>query len=170
MNSPQGAAAKPAATSGGSVAAAGLRLGSYRLLPPLPGEKRLLTLEFGHVKMSVTRTQLLALPTATLTTRHAQLGRTFTYQGVLLRTLASAMHTLGQDMRVYGSNGYVATIAAQDYMTAPIILAHTADGKPISILEKGPLTIVLPSKTPRFEQKGDYWVWFVNRMTPVPGH
>lgn len=142
--------------------------GAFRLPAAQAGEKRLLTLEFGWSRLQLTRNQLKALPAATLVTRHAQLGRTSTYQGVLLKTLASAMHSSGRDLRVYASNGFVTTIPAQDYLNAPIMLAYAANGKPISILEKGPLTIVLPSADARFQNKGVYWVWFVERLTPVP--
>ena len=142
--------------------------GAFRLPAAQAGEKRLLTLEFGRSRLQLTRNQLKALPAATLVTRHAQLGRTSTYQGVLLKTLASAMHSSGRDLRVYASNGFVTTIPAQDYLNAPIMLAYAANGKPISILEKGPLTIVLPSAYARFQNKGAYWVWFVERLTPVP--
>lgn len=142
--------------------------GAFRLPAAQAGEKRLLTLEFGRSRLQLTRNQLKALPAATLVTRHAQLGRTSTYQGVLLKTLASAMHSSGRDLRVYASNGFVTTIPAQDYLNAPIMLAYAANGKPISILEKGPLTIVLPSADARFQNKGAYWVWFVERLTPVP--
>ncbi|MFC3860833.1 hypothetical protein ACFOPQ_08655 [Deinococcus antarcticus] len=142
--------------------------GAFRLPAAQAGEKRLLTLEFGRSRLQLTRNQLKALPAATLVTRHAQLGRTSAYQGVLLKTLASAMHSSGRDLRVYASNGFVTTIPAQDYLNAPIMLAYAANGKPISILEKGPLTIVLPSADARFQNKGAYWVWFVERLTPVP--
>ena len=142
--------------------------GAFRLPAAQAGEKRLLTLEFGRSRLQLTRNQLKALPAATLVTRHAQLGRTSTYQGVLLKTLASAMRSSGRDLRVYASNGFVTTIPAQDYLNAPIMLAYAANGKPISILEKGPLTIVLPSADARFQNKGAYWVWFVERLTPVP--
>ena len=142
--------------------------GAFRLPAAQAGEKRLLTLEFGRSRLQLTRNQLKALPAATLVTRHAQLGRTSTYQGVLLKTLASAMHSSGRDLRVYASNGFVTTIPAQAYLNAPIMLAYAANGKPISILEKGPLTIVLPSADARFQNKGAYWVWFVERLTPVP--
>ena len=145
-----------------------MAFGKYRVPVALAGEKRLLTAEFGQQRLHLTRAQLMALPAATLVTRHAQLGRTFTYQGVLLKTLATAMHSSGQDLRVYASNGFVATISAPDYLTAPILLAYSANGEPISILDKGPLTIVLPSGDPRFAHKGSYWVWFVERVTPAP--
>jgi hypothetical protein len=136
----------------------------------LPGERVLLRLEGQGKTHALTRRQLLALPTVRYTTTHAQLKRTFTYEGVALRDLARLGGFAGQDMRLYASNGYVTTIRARDYMQAPIMLAHTADGRPIPVLEKGPLTVVLPPDPQRFPARlyGATWVWFVARITAAP--
>lgn len=151
-----------------TAATENVTLGAYRLPAASPAEKRRLTLDSGAGRVQLTRTQLMSLPSSTLVTRHAQLGRTFTYQGVLLRTVAAAMNITGKDIRVYASNGFVSTITAEDYLKAPIMLAYAANGKPISIVEKGPLTIVLPANDPDFQHKAAYWVWFVERLTPAP--
>lgn len=134
------------------------------------GERSLLTLEGRARPLTLTRSQLLALPTVRYATLHAQLKRTFTYEGVPLRDLAALGGFAGRDMRLYASNGYVTTISARDYLNAPIMLAHTANGLPIPVLEKGPLTVVLPNDPARFprQQYGSAWVWFVERITPVP--
>lgn len=142
-----------------------------RPLPPAkPGEQVLLTLEGRGRAQTLTRTQLLALPTVRYATRHAQLHRTFTYEGVPLRDLAVLAGFAGRDMRVYASNGFVTTIRAKDYMEEPILLAHTANGRPIPVLEKGPLTVVLPPDPQRFPARlyGAAWVWFVERIAPAP--
>ncbi|MBB5295888.1 molybdopterin-dependent oxidoreductase [Deinococcus metallilatus] len=135
-----------------------------------PGETVLLTLEGQGRPQVFTRSQLLALPTVRYATEHAQLHRTFTYEGVPLRDLAVLGGFAGRDMRLYASNGFVTTIRARDYMTAPIMLAHTANGRPIPVLEKGPLAVVLPPDPQRFPARlyGAAWVWFVERITPVP--
>lgn len=142
--------------------------GPFKVAAPLPGERPLLRLEGAQGAVTLTRSQLASLPRAQLVTTHAQLGTTSRYEGVLLRTLARAMNVSGQDLRLYASNGFVSTIRAADYMTAPILLADTVNGNRISVLEKGPLTVVLPSQDARFRNRPDYWVWFVNRITPVP--
>ncbi|EYB67356.1 hypothetical protein DEIPH_ctg044orf0085 [Deinococcus phoenicis] len=142
-----------------------------RPLPPLkPGEQVLLTLEGRGRTQVFTRAQLLALPTVRYATEHAQLHRTFTYEGVPLRDLAVRGGFAGQDLRLYATNGFVTTIRARDYMQAPIMLAHTADGRPIPVLEKGPLAVVLPPDPQRFPARlyGAAWVWFVERITPAP--
>ncbi|WP_245872868.1 hypothetical protein [Deinococcus planocerae] len=142
-----------------------------RPLPPArPGERVLLTLEGGPRTWRLTRAQLLALPTVRYTTEHLQLRRTFTYEGVPLRNLAALGGFAGQDLRVYASNGFVTTLRAPDYLAAPIMLAHTANGRPIPVLEKGPLTVVLPNDPARFPARlyGAAWVWFAERITPAP--
>lgn len=142
-----------------------------RPLPAVrPGERVMLTLEGQGRSQPLTRAQLLALPTVRYATEHAQLRRTFTYEGVPLRDLAALGGFIGRNLRLYASNGFVTTIRARDYLEAPIMLAHTANGKPIPVLEKGPLTVVLPRNPGRFPVKlyGAAWVWFVERITPAP--
>lgn len=142
-----------------------------RVMPaPQPGEQVLLTLEGQGRTLALTQTQLQSLPAVRYTTVHAQLHKTLTYQGVPLRDLAALGGFAGQDLRLYARNGYVTTIRARDYQAAPIMLAYSADGRPISVLDKGPLTVVLPNDPRRFpaERYGSAWVWFVERITPVP--
>lgn len=142
-----------------------------RPLPPArPQERVLLRLEGGPRALALTRAQLLALPTVRYATEHAQLHRTFLYEGVPLRDLAELGGFAGRDLRVYASNGFVSTVRARDYLTAPIMLAHTSNGRLIPVLEKGPLTVVLPNDPARFPPRlyGAAWVWFVERITPVP--
>ncbi|KEF34630.1 hypothetical protein RDMS_06125 [Deinococcus sp. RL] len=147
-----------------------LRTAARPIPAPQPGERPLLRLEGRTQTLTLTRSQLLALPTVRYATRHAQLGRTFTYEGVPLRDLARLGGFAGQDMQLHASNGYMTIIAARDYEAAPIMLAHTADGKPIPVLEKGPLAVVLPPDERRFprSQYGSAWVWFVERISPAP--
>ncbi|GAA5511426.1 hypothetical protein Dcar01_00135 [Deinococcus carri] len=142
-----------------------------RPLPPTrAGEQVLLTLEGQGRTLGLTRAQLLALPAVRYATEHAQLHRTFVYEGVPLRDLAELGGFAGQDLRLYASNGFVTTIRARDYLAAPIMLAYRANGRPIPVLEKGPLTVVLPPDPQRFPPHlyGAAWVWFVERITPVP--
>lgn len=139
---------------------------------PLPraGERAMLTVEGVGRSLPLTRSQLQALPTMRYPTRHAQLKRTFIYEGVPLRDLAALGGFAGRDMRLYAKNGYVTTISARDYMKAPILLAYLANGRPIPVMDKGPLTVVLPDDTQRFPRSlyASAWVWYVERLTPAP--
>ncbi|GGK30505.1 hypothetical protein GCM10008955_25340 [Deinococcus malanensis] len=145
--------------------AAGLR-------PPAgPAQRVLLTVETRTgKKQTYTLAQLRALPAMRYTTFHPQLRESYTYEGVPLRDLAAAGGFVGQDLRVYAENGYVTTIRARDYHHEAMLLAYHANGKAIPVLQKGPLTVVMPPDEKRFPAReyGYAWVWWVDRITPAP--
>ncbi|ANE44744.1 hypothetical protein SU48_03785 [Deinococcus puniceus] len=147
-----------------------LRPGKAALPAARPGERVLLTLESPGRSLKLTRAQLLALPTMRYTTEQPQLNRTFTYEGVPLRDLARLGGFAGKDLRVYASNGFMVIIRAGDYLNTPIMLAHTAGSKPIPVLQKGPLTIVLPANATQFPARlySRYWVWYAAKISPAP--
>lgn len=128
-----------------------------------------LTLGSGTAQRVLTLDQLRALPSVTYRVEHPQLGRSFTYKGVMLRDLAELGGFGGQDMRLYASNGYLALIRAREYMNAPIMVAYEADGHAITVRDKGPLTVVLPPEPARYRTSAysGAWVWYVNRLTSV---
>lgn len=135
-----------------------------------PTERVMFTLEGPGGKQALTLKQLKALPAVQYTTWHPQLRRFFRYEGVPLRDLAALGGFLGKDLRLHASNNFVSTIHAQDYLQEPIMLAYLADGKPIPVMEKGPLTVVLPPRPERFSTPAysGAWVWFAIRLTPAP--
>ena len=135
-----------------------------------PDEDRLLTLQQGAAQQTLTLRQLRAMPAVRYRVRHPQLGHEYTYEGVTLRDLAVMGGFAGKDLRVYASNGFVSTILARDYLNHPIMLAYLADGQPIPVLQKGPLTVVLPTSVERFQAKSyaSAWVWFAERIVPAP--
>ncbi|PNY82970.1 hypothetical protein [Deinococcus koreensis] len=135
-----------------------------------PGEEQLLTVQNGAARLSLTLRQLQAMPAVRYRVRHPQLNRFYTYEGVPLRDLAVLGGFAGKDLRIYASNGFVSTILAKDYLSYPIMLAYAADGAPIPVLQKGPLTVVLPASADRFHSPlySAAWVWFAERITPVP--
>lgn len=144
--------------------------GARALSRAQPDEEIVLTLEGGKTRVPLTLRQLQAMPTVRYRTRHLQLKRSFTYQGVALRDLAIRGGFAGRNLRVYAGNGFVSTVQARDYMHHPIMLAYLADDRPISVLQKGPLTVVLPTTPGRFhsEPYSGAWVWFAERITPAP--
>ncbi|PTA68085.1 hypothetical protein C8263_09885 [Deinococcus arcticus] len=137
------------------------------LPPPRSGERPLLNLR-GKTTETLTLSQLRALPATRYNSTQPQLGQSFTYQGVPLRDLARRGGFAGRDLRVTAEDGFVATITASDYMTAPIMVAYEAGGKPIPTLKKGPLLIVFPPDPVRFPRRpyGSQWVWFVRSVGP----
>ncbi|WP_231724431.1 molybdopterin-dependent oxidoreductase [Deinococcus actinosclerus] len=134
-----------------------------------PGEKTLLALDGTTGTLKLTLRQLQAMPAMRYTILHRQLKQTFTYQGVTLRDLAARGGFAGKDLRVYAANGYFTTIHADDYMNEPIMLAYSADGQPITTLQKGPLTVVLPAQPARLNgpEYGAAWVWYAERIAPL---
>ena len=128
------------------------------------------TLEGPGGKQALTLKQLKALPAVQYTTWHPQLRRFFRYEGVPLRDLAALGGLLGKDLRLHASNNFVSTIHAQDYLQEQIMLAYLADGKPIPVMEKGPLTVVLPPRPERLSTPAysGAWVWVGIRLTPAP--
>ncbi|MBZ9713131.1 hypothetical protein [Deinococcus multiflagellatus] len=144
--------------------------GALPMPKPRPGEATVLTLETARGPLPLTLSQLRALSVVRYATEQPQLGRTFTYEGAALRDLAAWGGFGGRDLRVMATNGFAATIRAADYLNHPIMLAYRADGRPISPLHKGPLTVVLPPQPARFST-GSYsaaWVWFAERLAPAP--
>ncbi|MGM9320428.1 molybdopterin-dependent oxidoreductase [Deinococcus aquaticus] len=134
-----------------------------------PGERTALTISTGRAELNLTLSQLRAMPAVRYTTAHMQLKKTITYEGVTLRDLAARGGFAGKDLRLSAANGFASTIRADDYMNWPVMLAYQADGAPIPVLQKGPLTVVLPQTPDRFHT-ADYssaWVWFVERIAPV---
>lgn len=129
-----------------------------------------LTLGTGASQRVLGLAQLRALPSVTYEVRHPQLGRSFVYRGATLRDLAVAGGFGGQDLRLYASNGYLTLIRARDYLKSPIMVAYEADGHAITVLDKGPLTVVLPPEPARYRTPAytTAWVWYVNRVTPAP--
>ncbi|UBV43263.1 hypothetical protein LAJ19_03330 [Deinococcus taeanensis] len=134
-----------------------------------PGERPALTIDATGGPLRLTLSQLQAMPAVRYMTEHRQLKKTYTYEGVPLRDLAARGGFAGKDLRVYASNGFFTTIKASDYMTLPIMLAYKADGAAIPVLQKGPLTVVLPKGPARLQgpEYSSAWVWFVERIAPL---
>lgn len=136
----------------------------------LPDERIVFRLDGTTGPQTFTLRQLQALPSVRYTTCQPQLKREAVYQGVPLRDLAALGGFAGRDVRVYAVNGFVATIRARDYLQEPIMLAYRMDGQAIPVLQKGPLTVVLPRRPERFFSPvyAAAWVWFAVRLGPVP--
>ncbi len=138
--------------------------------PARPDERVVFQLDRQDGPQTFTLRQLEALPTVRYTTYHPQLKQHAVYEGVPLRDLAALGGFVGRDVRVHASNGFVSTIRAQDYLQEPVMLAYRMDGKPVPVLKKGPLTVVLPRTPERFYTPpySAAWVWFAERLSPVP--
>ncbi len=138
--------------------------------PARPDERVIFQLDGAAGPQTFTLRQLQALPTVRYATLQPQLKQEAVYEGVPLRDLAALGGFAGRDLRVYASNGFVATIRAHDYLNEPVMLAYHMGGQPIPVLQKGPLTVVLPRRPARFftPSYSAAWVWFAVRLGPVP--
>lgn len=132
------------------------------------GEKVLLHVSTPQGPREFTLRQLEALRAVEYRTVQPQLGKAALYRGVLLSDLARETGLSRQDLRFEALNDYGATIAWRDYEKYPVLLAYHADGQPISIESKGPLTVVFPTHAypQRFEAQkyGAQWVWYVYKV------
>ncbi len=120
-------------------------------------------------KSTFTLAQLKALPTVQYRAYQPQLKRSFTYTGVPLRDLAAVAGLSGRDLRVTADDQFGATIPGRMYQDAPVMLAYLEDGRPISVADKGPLTVVLPNLGAHtFRGEGAKWVWYATSMAAAP--
>ncbi|WP_168380988.1 putative pterin-binding protein [Modicisalibacter radicis] len=90
------------------------------------------------------RAMLMALPqheTRTHTPWHD--GRIL-FTGPLGRSVLEAVDARGSRMRVIALNDYASTIPVADFEKHDVILAMTADGRPLSVREQGPLFVIYP--------------------------
>lgn len=114
--------------------------------------------------------QLRALRTVEYRIPHPHLKRTMTFRGVLLSDLATELGLKDRDLRFEAIDDYGATILAEDYQAFPVLLAYEADGRLLTIKDKGPLTVVFPihAHERRFPsvKYGSQWVWYVSRIEP----
>jgi len=139
---------------------------------PATGEETAFEITGPSGTQRFTMAQLRAMPAVRYTATQPQLKRTFEYTGVPLRDLADRAGLNGQDLRIGADDQFSATVPASMYMEAPVMLAYEEDGHGISVLDKGPLTVVLPNSSESAKKKylrsGDKWVWFATFMHAAP--
>jgi hypothetical protein len=70
-----------------------------------------------------------------------------TFEGVELDDFLDAIGARGRTLHCVAINDYAIDIPASDAVRGGPILAYSADGKPMSVREKGPLWIVYPYDT-----------------------
>ena len=132
------------------------------------GQKPVLEVIADNQKRTLTMAQLESMRAVEYRVAHPHIKRTATFQGVLVEDLAVALGIEGRDLRFEALDDYGAVIKAEDYEDYPILLAYRGDGKPLTIKDKGPLTIIFPihAHADRFPgvKYGSQWVWYVSRV------
>lgn len=138
-------------------------------LPP-PAETPILTISGAISSGSVQfdRPTLRAIGVISYTVNDPFAGRPVTYQGVLLSRLLEVVgasrsaHTL----HMVALNDYETDIQMADVARWPIMLAYIADGKPMTVVEKGPLMVVFPIHAYDIDPVAytPQWVWQLARI------
>ncbi len=110
---------------------------------------------------------LRALPTTSLSTSTSVTDGSSDFEGFLLRDFLSGLGATGTTLRASALNDYVVDIPMSDIERFEIIVAHSMDGEPLSLQDKGPLWIVYPRDThPELQDiRYDYrWVWQLHAL------
>lgn len=74
-----------------------------------------------------------------------------TYRGVRLKTLLDQLGAKGKTLHMVAINDYAVDVPVTDAVDDGPILATRADGKPLSVREKGPVWLIYP-----FDDKPEY--------------
>lgn len=94
---------------------------------------------------------LNSLPQHSFTTTTIWTEGANTYQGVLLKDLLEAIGAAGSTISATALNDYQISFPASEIGDDAPLVAYLADGKPMSVREKGPLWLIYP-----FDGNSDY--------------
>ncbi|MDH3376475.1 MAG: hypothetical protein OEQ39_05850 [Gammaproteobacteria bacterium] len=89
------------------------------------------------------------------------------FEGVLFTDLLAAVDAQGTALEATALNDYTVTIDVADLQKYPVIIAMSADGKPLTRRDKGPLWVIYPlDDHPDIEQTGKLsnMIWQLNRI------
>jgi hypothetical protein len=89
------------------------------------------------------------------------------FTGVSFKDLLAAVGARGTEIAAVALNDYSATMTAAELTEAGAILAWAADGKTLSVREKGPLWIIFPFDADKRYATDAYWsksVWQIKSL------
>ncbi|GAA5527904.1 molybdopterin-dependent oxidoreductase [Herpetosiphon gulosus] len=96
------------------------------------------------------------------------LGRTVTYQGVLISSIFEAAKVAegAKTVKAVALNDYSIDIPIDELRTMPVILATRLDGERMAVADKGPLEIVFPYHAYKLEHEKyvGMWIWQLRSM------
>jgi len=98
----------------------------------------------GNAKAEFDMAMLEKLPQHRVKTRTPWHEEVREYTGPRLRDVLSAVKASGKTIRATALNDYVVEIPWEDIEKYDVIVARLADGKPMTVREKGPLFIMYP--------------------------
>lgn len=90
------------------------------------------------------KAMLEALPQQSFTTSTPWYKLPVKFSGPLLADVLAAVGAKGTALRAVALNDYKVSIPVADTMNYKVIVALTADGKPMAVRDKGPLFIIYP--------------------------
>jgi hypothetical protein len=98
----------------------------------------------GKTKAEFDMAMLEKLPQHRLKTRTPWHEEVREYTGPRLRDVLAAVKSSGKSIRAIALNDYMVEIPMEDIEKYDVIVARLADGKPMTVREKGPLFIMYP--------------------------
>ncbi len=114
---------------------------------------------------------LESLPQHSFATTTIWTEGTSTYTGVLLKDLLAAVGAQGGTIKATALNDYQISFPAADVADDAPLVAYLADGKPMSVRDKGPLWLIFPFDTNadyRTEETYARSIWQMDRIEVAP--
>ncbi|NQU59416.1 MAG: molybdopterin-dependent oxidoreductase [Rhodospirillales bacterium] len=90
------------------------------------------------------------------------------YEGPLLRDVLKAVGAVGSTVKAVAINDYAVDIPVSDLEKYSVILAHTLNGKAMSVRDKGPLWVIYPWSDNAALRKETFYaksIWQVKKLT-----
>lgn len=116
--------------------------------------------------MTLDRTSLLALPQSSMETRVPWHDGPARFEGPLLSRLMESLGVHGETLIVTGLDGYSIRIPLAEAYKMDAMMAHSCNGKSLSIRELGPLILLYPQGDGFSSQQRLFrTVWQVSHIT-----
>lgn len=122
----------------------------------------------GGVPIELTRSELEAIGSASITTSTPWHEGTPQFEGVPMSALLEHVDATGETADVVALNDYRTSIPVSDFTEYPVILALKQDGEYMSVRDKGPMFIIYPFDEFDELQADIYYsrsAWQVRRIT-----
>ncbi|MBN9886945.1 oxidoreductase [Salipiger abyssi] len=113
------------------------------------------------------RAMLEAMTQTSFTTRTIWTDGEQRFTGVALHDLLAALGATGSTIRATAINDYAVDIPREDWETGAPIIAHSNNGRPMSLRDKGPLWIIYPYDSDRAYQSEQVYarsIWQLDRI------
>ncbi len=138
------------------------------------GFSPMLTLRMGDKTIELEREQFAALPQARLASSTTLSEGITTWEGPLARDVLALLGVPADKavkIRMSSWDDYSVDLTSEDFLRWDVLLAHSADGKPLAAEDLGPLRVIYPRD--QFEELQDQrfdhrWVWMLREIVVNP--